>query len=221
MQKTIHPDSETLTRIGSSVRGRLSESPAIRRVPVEGAEIYTAEQFLSPVHCSHLIGLIDAVACPSRLAEEKDWEGYRTSFSGDIDPNDLIVRALDTKLSELTGIDSACGESAQGQRYNRGEFYHEHWDWFDTSAPYWPREKRNGGQRSWTAMIYLNTVDEGGMTDFVHLGLKVQPIAGTLLIWNNALPDGTPNPLTMHAARPVVRGVKYVVTKWFRARYWS
>jgi hypothetical protein len=64
-------------------------------------------------------------------------------------------------------------------------------------------------------------VDEGGMTDFTRVALSIPPCAGTMLLWNNALPDGTPNPWTMHAARPVVRGVKYVVTKWFRTRTWQ
>nr|WP_314465453.1 2OG-Fe(II) oxygenase [uncultured Novosphingobium sp.] len=220
MPNSAHPDCDALARIGISVRERLARNTAFSRFPVEGAEIYRAAEFLSEAHCRHVIGLIDGVACPSRLVDEDDWDGYRTSFSGDINPRDRIVRSLDARLCKLTGIDPGHGESTQGQRYHRGEFYHDHWDWFDTDAPYWGHESRNGGQRSWTAMVYLNAVDEGGTTDFVHLDLKVAPAAGSLLIWNNALPDGTPNPLTMHAARPVVSGVKYVVTKWFRARHW-
>ena len=35
------------------------------------------------------------------------------------------------------------------------------------------------------------------------------------------MPDGQPNNYTQHAALPVVRGVKYVITKWFRTRPWS
>ena len=37
------------------------------------------------------------------------------------------------------------------------------------------------------------------------------------LAWNNLLMDGSPNPATLHEAMPVLRGQKYVVTKWFRA----
>ncbi len=220
MPKPAHPDCDALARIGTSVRERLSTDRTFDRLHVEGAELYLADAFLSDVDCRHLIALIDHVACPSRLVEEDGWEDYRTSFSGDIDPDDSVVKSIDSRLCELTGIDPRHCESMQGQRYNQGEYYHEHWDWFDTKAPYWRRESRNGGQRSWTAMIYLNAVDEGGTTDFVHLDLKVAPARGSLLIWNNALPNGSPNPLTMHAARPVTSGVKYVVTKWFRARPW-
>jgi len=53
------------------------------------------------------------------------------------------------------------------------------------------------------------------------LGLGYAEQAGALLIWNNMLPDGTPNPDVRHAALPVERGVKYVITKWFRTRPWG
>ncbi|GGB86834.1 hypothetical protein GCM10011494_01430 [Novosphingobium endophyticum] len=203
------------------MRERLAHDPSVRRFPVDNVEIYSADAFLSTDECRHLIALIESRASPSRLIDEENWEGYRTSYSSDIDTDDETVHALELRLSEFTGIALACGESAQGQRYQCGQYFHEHCDWFDTAAGYWRKERRCGGQRSWTAMIYLNTVDEGGRTDFIHLGLSIPPQPGSLLLWNNALPDGAPNPLTMHAARPVVRGVKYVVTKWYRVREWQ
>lgn len=221
MPAASHPDRRALAQIGAAVRERLARAPSVRRLPVESIEIYTADAFLNSDECGHLIALIDAAAYPSRLIEEEHWKGYRTSYSGDIDTQDYMVVALEQRLSECTGIDLACGESAQGQRYQCGQYFNEHCDWFDTDAHYWRRERRCGGQRSWTAMIYLNAVDEGGKTDFTHIGLSVAPQPGSLLLWNNALPDGTLNPLTMHAARPVLRGTKYVITKWYRVRRWQ
>jgi len=41
-----------------------------------------------------------------------------------------------------------------------------------------------------------------------------------LLMWNNMRPDGSPNLLTVHEGMPVVRGKKYIVTKWFREANW-
>ena len=38
--------------------------------------------------------------------------------------------------------------------------------------------------------------------------------------WNNADPEGVPNPWTIHAGRPVEAGVKYVITKWYRTQRW-
>lgn len=181
-------------------------------------EIFAVDGFVSPPDCQRLIRLIDAVACPSCLVDEGKRADYRTSYSGDIDVCDRAVYELDERLERLTGIRPAWGETTQGQRYRCGQYYREHYDWFDTSAAYWQRERLCGGQRSWTAMVYLNGVEEGGATEFPRISLRVPPTAGQLLLWNNALPDGTPNPWTIHAARPVTGGVKYVITKWFRSR---
>jgi prolyl 4-hydroxylase len=72
------------------------------------------------------------------------------------------------------------------------------------------------GQRSWTAMIYLNQPEEGGATRFKTIGKTVQAETGKLLAWNNLLPTGEPNPATLHQGMKVRRGTKYVLTKWFR-----
>jgi prolyl 4-hydroxylase len=59
---------------------------------------------------------------------------------------------------------------------------------------------------------------EGGATRFRATGKTIQPEAGKLLAWNNLLPDGRPNPATLHQGMKVRKGTKYVLTKWFRQR---
>ena len=70
-------------------------------------------------------------------------------------------------------------------------------------------------------MGYLNAVEAGGATDFRMVNLSIPPQAGALLVWNNMKPDGRPNPRTLHAGMPVTQGVKYVLTRWYRARAWA
>jgi prolyl 4-hydroxylase len=69
-------------------------------------------------------------------------------------------------------------------------------------------------------MAYLNPVEAGGTTAFPRLEIAVSPRPGMLLVWNNADEHGVPNPWTLHAGTPVERGVKYVITKWYRAGRW-
>lgn len=218
MGECHHPDSRALARMGLKVRARLAQEAHFERIDVPAIEIWHGRDFVAPATCARLMAMIDAVACPSLLVEEEGWDDYRTSYSGDINPHDRDVRALNRQLDHCLGIEPEWGENLQGQRYRTGEYFHEHYDWFDTQADYWQHERRAGGQRSWTAMLYLNSVDEGGETHFPTLGLRFLPRPGTVLIWNNALPDGTPNPATLHAARPVKQGEKYILTKWYRAR---
>lgn len=216
-----NPDREALVRIGNTVRARLAADPGAYRAPTEKAELFAIKDFLTPDECARLVEMIDAVARPSTLFEVESLEGYRTSWSGDIESSDTFVRMIERRLSDLTGIDLPCGEAVQGQRYQPGQEYREHCDWFDTNAAYWPDEVKRGGQRSWTAMAYLNEVEVGGETEFLNLNFKVPPQPGVLLLWNNVTEDGTPNRHTIHYARMVERGVKYVITKWFRTRPWS
>lgn len=54
-------------------------------------------------------------------------------------------------------------------------------------------------------MLYLNTVEEGGETEFLYQHCRVKPTQGTLVIW----------PATFthtHRGNPPLSGVKYIVT---------
>ena len=214
-------ETAALARIGTAVRQRLEADPTVHRVPVDGAEVFVVGGFLDAGECAQLIATIDGVAQPSRTYDAQTGPRYRTSYSGDVDPNDSFARMIERRLCDLLGIDASWGETFQGQRYQVGQEFQAHYDWFAYDAPYWPGEEKRGGQRSWTAMAYLNDMPEGGATHFPDLGISVQPQAGALLAWNNMRPDGTPNPKVRHAAQPVTSGVKYVITKWFRTRPWG
>lgn len=214
------PDRAELARIGEVVRARLDADPAAYRLPVEGVEIYAVTDFLSARDCQRLMAVIDEVAQPSPTYNNNT-DGGRTSYTGDVDPRDPFIRMLQRRIDDLMGMEPALGETLQGQRYTEGQEFKHHYDYFVASHEYWDDERKRGGQRSWTAMGYLNPVEAGGATDFPRIDLSIPPQAGVLLMWNNMLPDGRPNPRTIHAGAPVVRGVKYVLTKWYRSRPWS
>ena len=214
-------DMAALASIGRKVRARLAADPGVYHVSCDKAELFALANFLSAAECSQLIGMIDEVARPSPVYDGPAGASYRSSYSGDVDPEHSIVQMIERRISDLMGIEQSWGETFQGQRYMPGQEFQGHYDWFDTSAAYWQKETKVGGQRSWTAMAWLNEVEEGGETQFSRLGISFPPQAGTLLMWNNARPDGTVNHDVLHAGMPVVRGIKYVITKWFRSRRWS
>ena len=216
------PDQDALRRTGNKVRKRLAANPNVYQVPAEGrAEIFAVGDFMSPAECRRMIGMIDVVARPSAVFDLEYGADYRTSYSGDVDPHDPFVKKISRRIDDLLGIDPGWGETIQGQRYLPGQQFQQHNDWFFTDAGYWPNEVERGGQRSWTAMVFLNDVEQGGTTDFTKLGLSIEPRPGALLMWNNADLEGRPNEWTMHAGMPVEAGVKYIITKWYRTRRWS
>lgn len=215
-----NPDGQRLKRIGRKVRERLAANPEVYKLPTDKAEIFAVGDFLSADECARLMAIIDAVAVPSRAFDAAYASGYRTSYSGDVDPDEPFIMTLQRRIDDLLGINPAYGETIQGQRYLPGQQFKAHTDWFPVGTPYWEQEKARGGQRSFTAMAFLNTVEDGGTTDFPSIGLRIEPRPGALLIWNNADEHGVPNPWTLHAGMPVVRGVKYIITKWYRTKQW-
>jgi prolyl 4-hydroxylase len=214
------PDRQALVRLGAAVGARLAAHPDVYRVESDQIALFAIGDFLKPGECAQLCTMIDTVARPSALHELDYASGFRTSYSGDLDPRDPFVADISQRIDALLGVEAAIGEPVQGQRYLRGQQFKPHNDWFYTTEGYWPQEEARGGQRSWTAMAYLNDVAAGGATLFTEIGVQIEPERGALLIWNNALPDGRPNESTLHAGLPVVRGAKYVITKWYRTRQW-
>tara|TARA_B100000678_G_scaffold274855_1_gene266279 strand:+ start:552 stop:1223 length:672 start_codon:yes stop_codon:yes gene_type:complete len=219
--KTKVPDQDALARVGRMVRTRLDADPKAYKVPSEKAEIYAIGEFLTSNECRKLAGMIDGVARPSSLYEGTYKDGFRTSYSGNFDRDDPTVKMLSRRIDDALGLPGKLGETMQGQRYLPGQQFKDHHDYFYPSEDYWKQERKNGGQRSWTAMMFLNNVPAGGATAFPELGIRIEPKAGVLLAWNNAKPDGTPNEDTLHAGTPVLEGVKYVITRWYRTRKWG
>jgi prolyl 4-hydroxylase len=215
------PDRTALKRIGEKVRQRLAANEAIYTLPTDKAEIFAVGDFMSPAECRKTIEMIDRVARPSATFDVGYGADYRTSYSGDVDPYDPFVKKISRRIDDLLGLDPSWGETIQGQRYLPGQQFGPHCDWFFTDAHYWPREAERGGQRSWTAMVYLNDVEEGGSTDFTEIGLSIAPKPGALLMWNNADREGVPNRWTIHSGTAVKAGVKYIITKWYRTRKWA
>jgi prolyl 4-hydroxylase len=216
-----NPDKLALLRTGAHVRRRLDGDPRARRLDTDLAEIWSIADFLSAGECSALIAMIDRTAEPSKVLDHGTTEVWRTSSSGNVDRSDPFVHALESRIDKLLGIPHLFGETMQGQRYQVGQEFKYHLDLFWTKADYWKTESKRGGQRSITAMAYLNEVEQGGETAFTRIGIEVPPQRGTLLVWNNSLPDGNPNEDTMHAGTPVIKGTKYVITKWYRTRKWG
>jgi len=195
---------------------RLAATAGVQRVPARQLELFIVKRFLDPALCGELIARIDARRRPSEIADDVGIANYRTSETCDLDPADPVVAEVDRRIADLLGLPPANGEPLQGQRYAPGQEFKPHTDTFEVGGYDYYVHTADMGQRTWTAMVYLNTPEDGGATRFKTIGKTVQPEQGKLLAWNNLLPDGTPNPATLHQGMKVRRGTKYVLTKWFR-----
>lgn len=83
-------------------------------------------------------------------------------------------------------------------------------------------DAKTHSQRILTAILYLNDDFEGGTTVFPRLEVELRPKRATLAFWQNTK-HGSPkvHPMSMHQGNPVTKGVKRIVSFWFRDRPWK
>jgi prolyl 4-hydroxylase len=204
----------------AQVRDWIACYPDAVQMPTNDVELYIVRNFLTSDECAALIALIDANRVPSPVVSDNPVPSYRTSETCYLYPGPTFVTAVEAKLDQLTGLEPRYGEALQGQRYAVGQEFKPHHDFFDTGQLYWQDQVAMGGQRTWSAMTFLNEPEGGGRTHFPTTGLMIAPKAGNLVIWNNMDAYGAPNSGTLHQGMPVEQGVKYVLTKWYRERPW-
>ena len=66
---------------------------------------------------------------------------------------------------------------------------------------------KDSSQRALVFTIYLNDVEEGGETEFLHQSIRIKPVKGRCVIW----PAGFPY---VHRGNPPLKKEKYIITSW-------
>lgn len=210
-----------MTGSGDSTTKAILAHEGAQRVPSDKIELLQLRGFASLRICAELIARIEANRRPSTVADPNGDDYFRTSETCDFSADDPFVIEMEERLTAISGIDPVFGEPLQGQRYDIGQEFKAHCDWFNPDGQDYRKYCSIAGQRTWTFMVYLNDVEAGGATRFKAIGKSFQPEAGKLVCWNNRRPDLRPNPNTIHHGMKVRKGLKYVVTKWYREKPWG
>lgn len=213
-------DKAILAERNQAIIDHITAQPGVQRIPVRQVDLFVCKDFLNDEECRILCEKIDRDARPSTLLSSTDDTEFRTSYSTDFNRQEPAIDRIEEKITRFMGIPKENGETIQGQRYEVGQQFKGHHDWFYVSQDYWQTEKKQGGQRIWTAMVFLNDTQVGGATRFKKIGKMFHAEKGKLLCWNNLDAQGEPNDWTLHQGMKVRQGVKYIITKWFRERPW-
>jgi len=131
---------------------------------------------------------------------------------------DAVLQSLDLRVCAALGQPASHGEGLALLRYQPGQQYLPHCDWIDPAREATQADLLRWGQRIATAVVYLNDGFEGGHTAFPELGLAFRGNVGDAFTWDNVRPDGTVEPRSLHAGRPPLSGVKFLLSKWMRDR---
>lgn len=173
--------------------------------------------FATPAECAHVAHAVGDILAPALVVDPATGRSVpnpiRTSDAAVIGPTreDLAIRAINLRFAAASGTQVAQGEALTVLRYAPGQQFRLH---SDAISP-----TRN--QRVLTVLLYLNDGFSGGETSFPAHGLTVRPRIGDAILFRNTLPDGRPDPGMRHAGEPVRAGVKWLATRWIRARPFS
>jgi prolyl 4-hydroxylase len=134
------------------------------------------------------------------------------------DENETVKAVVDL-ICAAVGMDASLGEQLHVIRYGVGGEYRPHLDSYDLDSETGRRCTMRRGQRTHTAILYLNNDLTGGATAFPRLGLQIPPTAGAVLAFENCV-RGTVlrDEKSLHASTPVEQGEKWIATLWFRQR---
>jgi prolyl 4-hydroxylase len=216
----------------------ISSSSIINPSKVKGVSwkprAFVYEKFLTPEECDHLVALAKTELKRSAVADNHSGQSklseVRTS-SGMFIPKakDPIVSGIEDKIATWTFLPKENGEDLQVLRYEPGQKYDPHFDYFTDKV-----NIVRGGHRIATVLLYLTDVVKGGETVFPNAvdtsrhkhsesddlsectkkGIAVKPRKGDALLFFSLHPTATPDPNSLHGGCPVIEGEKWSATKW-------
>ncbi|MBD8897350.1 2OG-Fe(II) oxygenase [Rhodanobacter sp. DHG33] len=209
VRRTRHPEAPLAKAGDREVKVSLSmDKPALR----------VLEGLLTDEECDELIALARprlARALTIDASGEHQVDHRRTSVGMFFKLGELpLVAQLEQRIAALFDIPVSHGEGLQILHYLPGQEYQPHFDWFDPTQPGYSTITARGGQRVASVVMYLNTPEAGGGTAFPEAGLTVTALRGSAVYFAYEGGDAS----SLHAGLPVLRGEKWIATKWLREK---
>lgn len=179
-------------------------------------------QFISQDEALHLVQLARSRLIPSTVMHPEGSAGLynpgRSSYTAFLEKSeDAVVKRIEERVSGLLGCHLSQIEPLQIVRYQFGQEYKPHHDYFSPEQ----LKAQHNNQRQHTLLIYLNDLplEAGGYTVFPRLFIACLPSAGAALYFQN-MRDSTQEleEATLHGGAPIlIEGVeKWACNVWVR-----
>jgi len=174
--------------------------------------------FVSPEECQYIISRGEPHLTRSMVAGRDGMDvqsDHRTSMGAFLTflRDDPVIIDIERRIAEWVHIPAENGEIFYLLRYEPGQQYKPHHDYFSDQV--WIREH---GNRIATVLVYLGAPEEGGETAFPMAGIEVPVRLGDALLFWDYKPDMQPDETSLHQGKTVKKGMKWCMTKWIRMR---
>lgn len=240
--------SSVLQRFAQGIRGREKASPIIFTEPFDyrivrslkleisgrsvlcdpvcrAPAIQAVRGFLNDSECNDLISLSLPLLRRSQsftASSDKLINDVRTSYSATISKSEnALTLDISNRVAQLCNTSVDCLEELQVTRYEPGQEFVAHHDFFPPALANVHSSLDNGGQRLQTLLVFLNNLDPddpGGATWFPRINLAVKCEQGSGLLWNNVTAHGELDDMTLHQGVAPKTSTKFVLSVWIRER---
>ena len=201
-------------------------APLPRRPICEAPRVRMIDGFATPQVCDWLIGkgrgrmkramMYDGVTKEVGVADTRT----NSDFIFDIVSADLIVLLVRHRVSAILNIPTVAMEPPQIFHYAVGQELRAHYDTLRMKGSGYANTDYQG-DRIATFLLYLNDDYEGGDLHFPKTGFSCRGRKGDGLMLANVDPQGAPDRLSLHAAMPVTKGEKWILSQWIHDRPFS
>jgi len=189
--------------------------------------VFLYHNFLTPEECDEIISLGEKEVSRSLVVGGvgKSVESTARTSSGlffvdTFMKQSPLLRDVERRIAEWTHLPVENGEAFYLLRYEKGQEYKPHTDFFSKTAD-GKNHYSNEGNRYATVLTYLHTPDAGGATIFPNANLRVPAKQGNAVLFWDLDPLNQGDYASLHGGEPVETGTKWAMTKWIReSKYW-
>jgi len=200
--------------------------------------LFQIDDFLTTDECDHLVESSQKLRSrPSNVSlmdkdKDKRADDFRRSSTTWIPSHyTSTVRELDLRCANLTRVPVTHQELVQVIRYDVGQFFNRHTDYWNLdlySDKKTLRRLENGHSNRLSTLFWYMSEPGGGGTSFPRAGgigtpnddtectngLQIRPKKGRIIMFYSLGPDGSGDPFSVHVGCNVTSGVKMAANKW-------
>ncbi len=196
--------------------------PPERRALCEAPRIRAVEAFVPHEVCDWLMARAAGRYRPSMMfdGQKSTFLATRTcsDFKFDIVEADCVLQVVRERIAAITGMPTATFEPPQIFHYALGQEIKPHYDALRLGDQGYGQGGTYKGDRIATFLLYLNDDYDGGELEFPKVGVKHRGKAGGGVYFAHVDGDGIPDRKSLHAALPITRNEKFILSQWIHDR---
>jgi predicted 2-oxoglutarate/Fe(II)-dependent dioxygenase YbiX len=197
-------------------------TPPARRSLCEAPRIRAVEKFMPVDVCEWLMARAAGKYQPSMMfdGQKSSFLASRTcsDFKFDIIAADCVLQVVRERVAAVTGLPTVAFEPPQIFHYARGQEIKPHYDALRLGDQGYGQGGTYKGDRIATFLLYLNDDYDGGELEFPKVGVKHRGKAGDGVYFAHIDEQAVPDPKSLHAALPVTRNEKFILSQWIHDR---